>query len=253
MRLDALLPEILDQAADFAVRQAEGLTADSRAVLPGYVFFAVPGTKSDGLAYAEQAAAQGALAIVAERRPETRARGVAYVVVPNVRLALAEAASRFYAHQPDTIVAVTGTSGKTSVADFTRQIFTHLGRQAASLGTIGVVKADGSVYGSLTTPDPVTLHAALANLAREGVTHLAMEASSHGLDQHRLDGVRLRAAAFTNLSRDHLDYHPSLDDYLNAKLRLFRTLVPDGAPAVIDADSEVADKVIAACAERGLK
>ena len=124
------------------------------------------------------------------------------------RRALALMAARFYPAQPGTIVAVTGTSGKTSVADFARQIFAHLGRKAASLGTIGLVKPDGSVYGGLTTPDPVSLHRTLAELAAEGVTHLAFEASSHGLDQHRLDGVRLKAAAFTNLGRDHLDYHP---------------------------------------------
>ena len=135
-------------------------------------------------------------------------------------------AARFYGAQPETIVAVTGTSGKTSVADFTRQIFAALGHKAASLGTIGLVKPDGSVYGALTTPDPVTLHETLAELAHEGVTHLAFEASSHGLDQHRLDGVRLKAAAFTNLGRDHLDYHPDLEAYLAAKLRLFTELLP---------------------------
>ncbi len=127
------------------------------------------------------------------------------------RRALALMAARFYGSQPKTIVAVTGTSGKTSVAEFTRQIFAALGRKAASLGTIGIVKPDGAVYGSLTTPDPVTLHETLAQLAGEGVTHLAMEASSHGLDQYRLDGVKLSAAAFTNLGRDHLDYHPTIE------------------------------------------
>ena len=119
---------------------------------------------------------------------------------------------------------MTGTSGKTSVADFARQIFSSLGHKAASVGTIGIVKPDGAVYGSLTTPDPVTLHATLAALADEGVTHLAFEASSHGLDQHRLDGVVLTAAAFTNLGRDHMDYHATEDAYLNAKLRLFTEL-----------------------------
>ena len=142
------------------------------------------------------------------------------------RRALALMAARFFAAQPDRIVAVTGTSGKTSVADFTRQIFAALGRKAASLGTIGLVKPDGSVYGSLTTPDPISLHRTLSELAAEGVTHLAFEASSHGLDQHRLDGVRIQAAAFTNLGRDHLDYHPDMESYLAAKLRLFAELLP---------------------------
>ncbi len=153
------------------------------------------------------------------------------------RRALALMAARFYVAQPATVVAVTGTSGKTSVADFTRQIFAALGHQAASLGTIGVVKPDGSLYGSLTTPDPVTLHQILAELAAEGVTHLAFEASSHGLDQHRLDGVRIKAAAFTNLGRDHLDYHPTMEAYLAAKLRLFTELLPEDGMAVINADS----------------
>ena len=147
-------------------------------------------------------------------------------------------AARFYPAQPATIVAVTGTSGKTSVADFARQIFARLGRSAASLGTLGLVKPDGSVYGGLTTPDPVSLHKTLAELAAEGISHLAFEASSHGLDQHRLDGVRLKAAAFTNLGRDHLDYHPSMEAYLAAKLRLFAELLPPDGVAVVNADAE---------------
>ena len=147
----------------------------------------------------------------------------------DVRAALSRAAAALFPRQPEKIVAVTGTSGKTSVADFTRQIFAACGFQAASLGTIGVIKPSGAVYGSLTTPDPVTLHQTLDALAGEGVTHLAMEASSHGLDQRRLDGVRLTAGAFTNLSRDHLDYHADLDDYLAAKLRLFDVLLQPGA------------------------
>jgi len=138
------------------------------------------------------------------------------------------------------------------VAAFTRQIWKRLGFEAASLGTIGVVAPSGAVYGSLTTPDPVTLHKTLDELGRDGVTHLAMEASSHGLDQRRLDGVRLAAAGFTNLSRDHLDYHPTLEDYLNAKLRLFDTLLEPGKTAVIDADTDVAEKVIAVSKARGL-
>jgi UDP-N-acetylmuramoyl-L-alanyl-D-glutamate--2,6-diaminopimelate ligase len=147
---------------------------------------------------------------------------------------------------------VTGTSGKTSTADFCRQIWHTLGRSSASLGTLGIVKPGGGSYGTLTTPDPIGLHAALADLADEGVTHLALEASSHGIEQKRLDGVRLDAAAFTNLSRDHLDYHLTLDAYLAAKLRLFDTLLPPGASAVVNGDSDVADKVLAACAARGL-
>ncbi len=162
-------------------------------------------------------------------------------------------AARIYPRQPKVIAAVTGTSGKTSVAAFTRQIWAALGHEAASVGTIGVVTAKREVYGSLTTPDPVDLHRTLSELAGEGVTHLAIEASSHGLDQHRLDGVRVAAGGFTNLSRDHLDYHPSVEAYLAAKLRLFESLVADGGGAVIDVDHEHSDAVVAAAKKRGLK
>jgi UDP-N-acetylmuramoyl-L-alanyl-D-glutamate--2,6-diaminopimelate ligase len=166
------------------------------------------------------------------------------------RRALALMAARFFSAQPATTVAVTGTSGKTSVAEFTRQIFAALGHTAASLGTIGIVKADGLSTGGLTTPDPVALHKTLAELAGEGITHLAFEASSHGLDQYRLDGVRLKAAAFTNLGRDHLDYHPTVEAYLAAKLRLFSDLLPPDGTAVVNADSEQAAQAIAAARGR---
>ena len=192
------------------------------------------------------------MAIVAERQPVETFAGIAFILVDDVRHALARAAAAFTSAQPGTIVAITGTSGKTSIAAFCQQIWTTLGLQAASLGTIGIVAPKTSVYGSLTTPDPIALHESLALLAGEGVTHVALEASSHGIEQKRLDGVRLAAAAFTNLSRDHLDYHGTLDDYLAAKLRLFETLLPAGRPAVVNADSDVADKVIAACRRRGL-
>ena len=195
--------------------------------------------------------AKGASVIVAERAPDFAAP--AFVRVADARAALARAAARFYPRQPELVVAVTGTSGKTSVAAFVRQIWASLGFEAASLGTIGVVSRPLKVYGSLTTPDPIALHETLDRLAEAGVTHLALEASSHGLDQKRLDGVRLTAGAFTNLSRDHMDYHATTEDYLAAKLRLFRELLPAGAPAVIDADSEVAPRVGAAARERGLR
>ena len=246
-----LLPNI-EAPADLAHVEVVGLSADSRAVQPGFVFFAVPGAKADGLSFAPAAVAAGAVAVVAEHAPETPL-GAPCFVVEDVRAALSRAAARLYPRQPATIVAITGTSGKTSTAAFARQIWARLGHQAAALGTTGVVKPSGATYGSLTTPDPVTLHKTLDELAGEGVTHLAMEASSHGLDQRRLDGVRLSAAGFTNLSRDHLDYHASLDDYLAAKMRLFDTLTPVGQPAVIDADSEIADDVIGYCRQCGLE
>jgi UDP-N-acetylmuramoyl-L-alanyl-D-glutamate--2,6-diaminopimelate ligase len=231
-----------------------GLTADSRMAAPGALFVALAGTKADGAAFIADAVAKGSAAVVAAEGaaiPPGLAAPVIRVAEPRRTLALA--AARFYRDQPKTIVAVTGTSGKTSVAEFTRQIFAALGRSAASLGTIGVVKPSGAVYGSLTTPDPVSLHATLAELAREGVTDLAMEASSHGLDQHRLDGVRLAAAAFTNLGRDHMDYHPTVEHYLGAKLRLFTGLMQPGQPAVINADGARAGDVAAVCVKRGLE
>jgi UDP-N-acetylmuramoyl-L-alanyl-D-glutamate--2,6-diaminopimelate ligase len=226
-----------------------GLASDSRKVAPGDAFFALGGVKDDGLKHAAEALARGASVIVGERPPE--AAKAPFVQVADARAALALACRRFYPEQSECIVAVTGTSGKTSVAAFARQIFEALGREAASLGTIGVVSRPVNIYGSLTTPDPIALHQMLQRLARAGVTHVAMEASSHGLDQKRLDGVVLKAGAFTNLSRDHLDYHASMRDYLQAKLRLVRELVPAGAPFVIDADSEVAAEVIEATRASG--
>src|SRR5436305_10369289 len=184
-----------------------GLAADSRAVKPGDVFFALAGTKTDGARFIEQAIASGAVAVVCEKPPASDRR-VPFIAVPNPRRALALAAAKFFPQQPATIAAVTGTSGKTSVAAFTRQIWQRLGHAAASIGTIGLVSPKRTVYGSLTTPDPVGLHRQLDEIARDGVTHLALEASSHGLDQHRLDGIRIAAGAFTHLSRDHAYDHP---------------------------------------------
>ena len=226
-----------------------GLAADSRAVKPGDVFFALGGSKTDGARFIGAAVAAGAIAVVAGH---PHSASVPVIVTPNPRRALALAAAAFYPRQPQTVAAVTGTSGKTSVPAFTRQLWESLGQDAASLGTIGIVSRHRNVYGSLTTPDPVALHRALDELAGEGVTHLALEASSHGLDQHRLDGVRVTAAAFTNLSRDHMDYHPTVEHYLAAKLRLFTDLAPEGGPAVIAADHEHSAAVIAAARARKL-
>ena len=251
MRLADLLPDA-HMAPEHRDRDILGLSVDSRAVRSGFAFFAMPGHKADGMSFVPQALAAGAAAIVAESAPMHLPVDVGLALVPQVRVALAQAAARFAGRQPRTIVAVTGTSGKTSVAAFTRQIWAHEGHAAASLGTLGLVGPDGAASGSLTTPDPITLHETLRALAASGVDHLSLEASSHGLDQHRLDQVRLSAAAFTNLSRDHLDYHPTLDHYLSAKLRLFRTLLGPGQPAVIDADAEVAREVIDVAEARGL-
>src|SRR5439155_2574505 len=253
MKLADLLTDSAKLDPRVGALEVAGITADSRAVTRGDVFVALAGSKADGLRFVEQAAKAGAAAIVAERSPEVLPAGVALVKVENARRALALAAARVHPHQPGVIAAVTGTSGKTSVAAFLRQIWAALGHPAASLGTIGVVTPTREVYGSLTTPDPVALHRTLDELVKEGVTHLAMEASSHGLDQHRLDGVRVLAGGFTNLSRDHLDYHATIEDYLAAKLRLFEALVVEGGAAVIDVDHDHADAVVAAAKRRGLK
>jgi UDP-N-acetylmuramoyl-L-alanyl-D-glutamate--2,6-diaminopimelate ligase len=236
----------------FAGLELGGIAADSRKVRPGDLFVAVPGTKADGLAFVPQALKNGAAAILSERAAELPAN-VALIRVPNVRRALALAAAAFFPRQPATIAAVTGTSGKTSVAAFTRQIWATLGQQSASIGTVGVVSPQGETYGSLTTPDPIELHRTLDTLTGEGVTHLALEASSHGLDQHRLDGVRIAAGAFTNLSRDHLDYHPTIEAYLAAKLRLFEDLITSDGTAVIDVDDCYAAEVVDVAKTRGLK
>ncbi|WP_454915045.1 UDP-N-acetylmuramoyl-L-alanyl-D-glutamate--2,6-diaminopimelate ligase [Xanthobacter sediminis] len=238
-----------------ADQRIEGVAADSRKVRPGFLFVAVPGTHEDGSRYILDAIRRGATAILMEPTAgliETP-RGVAFAFSLDVRRSLALAAARFHPRQPAVIAAVTGTAGKTSVAYFLRQIWERLGHQAAYLGTIGLVSPDGAAYGSLTTPDPVELHAILDSLAGKGVTHMALEASSHGLDQRRLEGVRLSAGAFTNLGRDHLDYHPTMDAYFKAKLRLFTELLPPDATAVGVLDAPYAATALAWAETRGLK
>ena len=249
------LSDLVTEAARdprFAAIDVAGVTADSRKVKKGDLFVAVPGTKADGSQFVAQALANGAAAVIAENAPAGLPADAPFVKVPNARLALARAAAKIFPRQPQTIAAITGTSGKTSVAAFTRQIWSTLGHPSASIGTVGVVSPKREVYGSLTTPDPVALHATLNDLAGEGVTHLALEASSHGLDQYRLDGVRVNAGAFTNLSRDHLDYHRDLKAYLAAKLRLFSELLQPGQPAVIVTGHDGSDEVIAASRARKL-
>ncbi|KRR27285.1 UDP-N-acetylmuramoylalanyl-D-glutamate--2,6-diaminopimelate ligase [Bradyrhizobium lablabi] len=229
----------------------KGLAVDSRAVKPGDLFFALSGSKTDGARFIDAAIAAGAVAVAGDHAPPDLR--VPFVVAANPRRALALAAAKFYPRQPATIAAVTGTSGKTSVAAFTRQIWERLGHASASIGTIGLVSPKRTVYGSLTTPDPIALHRQLDEITGDGVTHLAFEGSSHGLDQFRLDGVRVAAGGFTNLSRDHMDYHPDEAHYLAAKLRLFRDLIaPDGA-AVISADHACSPQVIEAAQARGLR
>jgi UDP-N-acetylmuramyl-tripeptide synthetase len=235
-----------------------GLTADSRAVRPGDLFAALPGTRVDGRAFIASALAAGASAVLSApgatpgAKPDAKPAGGLVVETANPRRALALMAAAFYGRQPEFIAGVTGTSGKSSTVAFARQIWTSLGRRAASLGTLGIQAPELDEAGSLTTPDPITLHHRLAGLVEtNGVTHLAMEASSHGLDQFRMDGVRFTAAAFTNLGHDHLDYHPTMAAYLAAKARLFAELLPAGGGAVLNADAPEFPALKAIAAGRG--
>ncbi len=232
MRLHDLLARAGLGAAAGPGPAIAGLTADSRAAGPGFLFAALPGAREDGARFIADARARGAVAVLAGPCVP-RAGGLAWVTAADPRQALARLAAAFHGAQPAHVVAVTGTNGKTSTVEFLRQLLAGEGLAAASLGTLGLHAPDLPAEESLTTPDPVALHATLARLHAAGVTHLAMEASSHGLDQRRLDGVALAAAGFTNLTRDHLDYHGTLAVYRAAKLRLFDTLLPVGAPAVL--------------------
>ena len=232
-----------------------GLAVDSRDVKPGFLFFALPGVSVHGGEFVTYALRMGAVAIVTDRHGFDLAESDGAVDVPvlilnDPRLALAKAASRWFAKQPETMVAVTGTNGKTSVASFTRQIWEDLGALAVNFGTTGV---EGAVAAPLshTTPEPITLHRLLADLAVQKVSHAAMEASSHGLAQRRLDGVHLRAAGFTNISRDHLDYHPDFEDYFQAKAGLFSRVLPKDATAVINMDDDHGPRLASMAAERG--
>ncbi len=228
------------------------ISADSRAIVPGSLFAAIPGTTVDGARFAADAVSRGAVAVLAAADAEIdETIGVPVLRAADPHLALSLLAARFHPRQPEKLVAVTGTSGKTSVAAFARQIFEAAGKSSASIGTLGVVSRDWTEYGSLTTPDPVALHAMLDKLAAAGVTHAAIEASSHGLDQRRLDGLRIVAAGFTNLGRDHMDYHPTVEDYLGAKLRLFSAILPAGGIAVVDMDGDYSEAVALTAAARG--
>ena len=227
-----------------------GVTADSRKVSPGFLFAALPGSAADGRAFIPAALKAGAAAVLAGEAANDV--GVPVVQASDPRRAYALAARAFYGAQPKTCVAVTGTNGKTSVAVFCRQIFERLGRKAASMGTLGVrTGAEQLTPPGLTTPDAADVARLLAELAGKGVTHLALEASSHGVDQRRLDGVELVAAGFTNLSQDHLDYHGDMASYRDAKLRLFTTLLPRGATAVLNADSDAFPAFAAAAVDHG--
>jgi UDP-N-acetylmuramoyl-L-alanyl-D-glutamate--2,6-diaminopimelate ligase len=254
----------LEKQAAEADREIAGLASDSRRVKPGTLFAALPGARGDGRAFVADAIARGATAVlVAEgfaaamraelAEQQARQPGIADVPVlddDNPRRRFALLTARFYGGQPERIAAVTGTNGKTSTVTFARQLWQAIGEAGASIGTLGVMAPDYQEPGALTTPDPVELHRILAELKRRGVDRLAMEASSHGLDQYRLDGVELTAAVFTNLTRDHLDYHKTFEAYLAAKLRLFAEILPAHGHAVINADSPEFDSVAAVARAR---
>ncbi len=258
MRLTELVHDMANLDPITRDTDIAGLTADSRRVKPGYLFAALPSATensgTDGRDFIPEAVARGAVAVLAPRGttlPAISAEATTLITDENPRLRLSQFAARFYDRQPRTVVGVTGTNGKSSVAGFTRQIWAYLGHKSASMGTLGL-DADGFDAGpSLTTPDPVTLHETLSDLARAGVDHLALEASSHGLDQHRLDGVHFAAAAFTNLTRDHLDYHKTDEAYLTAKLRLFRYLLPHDGAAILNADSPHFEAIAEVCRAAG--
>ena len=232
-----------------------GLALDSRKVEPGYLFAAVSGSRHEGASFVKEAVDRGAVAILTSPTATLPPleRHIVVLRHGNPRRRIALMAAEFSALQPRTITAVTGTNGKSSTVHFLRHIWASLGLRAATVGTLGIVSPGLSRDGGLTTPDPVLLHEDLATLAREGVTHLAIEASSHGLDQHRLDGLRLSAACFTNLTHEHLDYHGSMDAYFAAKARLFEELLPAGATAVVNADSDRAEAIGAICRQRGIR
>jgi UDP-N-acetylmuramoyl-L-alanyl-D-glutamate--2,6-diaminopimelate ligase len=249
LRLSELVKR--DFAADPPIA---GVTADSRRVRPGYLFAALPGSKVDGAEFATKAAAAGAAAVIAQRELDLP---IPTIATADPRRAYALAAAAFWGAQPATVVAVTGTNGKTSVANFCRQIFVHAGLRAGSMGTLGVRLSGPGGFDEqvtppgLTTPDAADVAELMAKAAAQGVTHFAMEASSHGVDQRRLDGVKLTAAGFLNLTQDHLDYHGTMEDYRAAKLRLFEALLPRGATAVLNADSDAYGDFAAAAVEAG--
>ena len=231
--------------------EVTGLTADSRTVEPGFLFAALAGSRADGLDHVGEAVRRGAVAVLAAPDPRLAGLAVPRLLDAVPRRRFAELAARFHPGQPDTVVAVTGTNGKSSVVAFARQLWRGLGRPAASLGTLGLDAPSGIEPARHTTPEPVALHRLLNRLAGEGVRCLALEASSHGLDQCRLDGVRIKAAAFTSFSRDHLDYHSTAEAYLAAKLRLFEVVMAPGGAAVLNADMAETASVATACRRSG--
>jgi len=240
------LRELADVNSDSVVT---GFAIDHRKVARGSIFGAFRGAVFNGEEFIAQAIERGAVAVVA--LPKAEVEGVPLIGDDNPRRRFAELAAKFYEPYPETVVAVTGTNGKTSTVEMTRQIWRMTGHRSASIGTLGVTTSDDQVKTGLTTPDIVTFLNNMTGLKRMGISHVAYEASSHGLDQHRAEGISLAAAAFTNFSRDHLDYHPSMDAYFEAKMRLFEELLPPGKPAIVWTDDPKSDEVIKRAKKRG--
>jgi UDP-N-acetylmuramoyl-L-alanyl-D-glutamate--2,6-diaminopimelate ligase len=247
MRLDSLIGELAGNAGEARVT---GFAIDHRKIAAGTIFGAFQGAKFNGEDFIAGAVAAGAIAVVA--RPEAKVEGAIHIADANPRFAFAKIAARFFAPFPAHVAAVTGTNGKTSTAELSRQLWRIAGHSAASIGTLGVTTADEQVRTGLTTPDIVTFLSNMSGLAREGVSHAIFEASSHGLDQYRIAGVPVGVVAFTNLSRDHLDYHGDMDSYFEAKMRLFDEIATDTATAVIWADDIWSDKAITRAKARDL-
>ncbi len=250
MRLSALATRAGIALPDGSDAQVTGFAIDHRKVAPGTVFGAFVGAQINGESFIPAAVAAGAVAVVA--RPEAAVVGAVHIADAVPRRAFAQLAAGFFTPVPATIVAVTGTNGKTSCAEMTRQLWRMLGERAASIGTLGVTTADESISTGLTTPDVVTFLGNMSGLAREGVTHVAYEASSHGLSQYRNEGLKVMAGGFTNLSRDHLDYHADMDDYFAAKMRLFDEVVDPAGTAVVWLDDLWSARAVAHAAQRGL-
>ncbi|MFT3967067.1 MAG: UDP-N-acetylmuramoyl-L-alanyl-D-glutamate--2,6-diaminopimelate ligase [Sphingobium sp.] len=248
MRLGDLSDAIPQDARDLPV---SGFAIDNRKVAPGSVFGAFRGARVNGEDFIPAAVAAGAIAVVA--RPEAKVEGAVHIANANPRRLFARIAARYFAPFPAVTVAVTGTNGKTSTVELARQVWRVLGEKSASVGTLGITTEVDQVSTGLTTPDVVTFLANLSGLKREGITHVAFEASSHGLDQYRTEGLPVRAGAFTNLSRDHLDYHGDMDSYFAAKMRLFDEVVDDDGAAVVWADDLWSDKAVEHVRGRGLK
>lgn len=240
----------LNHAHEYANLVIKGLQSDSRKVEVGDLFFALRGTLANGADFAKMAQEKGAIAVVSESPID--GLSIPVIEVADARDALSKAAKIFYPKQPANVIAITGTNGKSSTVDFLRQIWAYAGKQAASLGTLGAITPDGAIQLGFTTPDPISLHKNLEMLADKGITHLAMESSSHALDQKRMHGVELVSGGFTNLTQDHLDYHETMDEYAKAKMILFSTLLPKGAPAIINADADEAPRFEKCVQDAGL-